>query len=99
MQTRSERILRWLATLLLLLFSQYVSIGAAKAGPSGKGKIDPLTGLSWDTLIKGNLPDNLFRERFDPQREYLRKTYGEEISTTYDLFLKERARTGESKEL
>jgi hypothetical protein len=89
---------RSLAFLFLLVLHAPLFYGTVRADPSWKKKIDPATGLDWETLVRGDLPDHLFRERFDPQREYLRAIYGEETSTTYDLFLRERDRTGEAAE-
>jgi len=54
--------------------------------------IDKRSGMTWATLVKGDLPEDHFWDYINPQREYLRKTYGDDISTTYQLFCKEKER-------
>jgi len=62
------------------------------ADASHQDRIDEATGLSWGELLRGDLPLDRFRKTFDPQRAYLRETYGEQIATTYDLYLREQER-------
>ncbi len=57
-----------------------------------KQNIDVRSGLTWETLVKGDLPEDPFWEYINPQREYLRQTYGDDISTTHELFCKEKER-------
>jgi len=92
---RNLRTLPVLCSLFLffLAIALSFSAGTAPASPSWARNIDPETGLDWETLLSGDLPVHLYRETFDPQMDYLRKTFGPEIPTTLDLFLKEQLRT------
>ncbi len=56
---------------------------------SWEQKIDERTGLTYGTLVKGEVPDSAFWDYITPQREYLRALFGPEISTTYELHYKE----------
>jgi hypothetical protein len=47
-----------------------------------KQRIDERSGLSYDALLKGDVPDDSYWDYIKPQREYLRATYGKDISTT-----------------
>ena len=55
-------------------------------------RIDERSGLSYEVLLKGDVPDDSFWDYIRPQREYLRTTFGTDVSTTYELYCKELAR-------
>jgi hypothetical protein len=81
----SRTVVLWFA--LLVLCPQTLADGKAD------DRLDEVTGLPVEELLGGGFQDvEGFREFIEPQREYLRKTYGEDVGTTYDLFLKEKAR-------
>jgi len=88
-------LLSLLLICAVLFFS--VSTGTAPASPSRAEDIDPETGLTWERLLSGDLPTDLYWEMLNPQKEYLRRTFGPGISTTLDLHLEEQARTGEDE--
>jgi hypothetical protein len=82
-----------LPTMALLCFALLVLCPNALADRRPEDRVDALTGFPVGELLGGGFPDvQGFRDFIEPQREYMRKTYGEDIATTYDLFLKERAR-------
>jgi len=81
------------ATLLLaLLLAAALWFPCPPAAADTLAKIDERSGISWEKLLKGEIPENLFWEFIEPQRDYLRSTYGPGISTTYELYLREMER-------
>ena len=82
-RTCANRPLLW-ALALLFFAAGVIAIDAA-----GGDQVDELTGLDWETLERGEVPDQPFWDFVDPQRDYLRKTFGPDISTTLELFQKE----------
>jgi len=81
-------------SLLVLCFLAFAPFSPAGAGaaPGEDSRTDAASGQTWTSLLNLEVPDQPFWDFIRPQRDYLRRTYGEEISTTYDLFLREKAR-------
>jgi len=57
-------------------------------------RVDELSGQTWRSLVDLEVPDQPYLDFIRPQQEYLRATYGEDVSTTHDLFRREQARVG-----
>jgi hypothetical protein len=87
--------LEWAGNCLLFLacgglLGSLIWIAPARAG--WEKKVDELSGLTYEALLKGDVPDDAFWEYVRPQRDYLRATFGPEVSTTYELHYRELAR-------
>ena len=82
---------------MLWILSFMLPKGNLYADASWDRKIDGPSKLTWNALMQGGTPDEPYWEYIRPQRDYLRKTYGDDISTTYELYLKELARLDGSK--
>ncbi len=77
---------RWNIFLLILVF---LIPGHMARVEAKRMRIDDLTGKSYGELINGKIPDTAFWSFIQPQREYMKMTYGPEISSTLDLYEKE----------
>ncbi len=76
-----------ISTLTVLLTQ-----GPLYANPPWADNIDADSGLTWGSLIKGEIPENKYSEFIEPQLKYFRKTFGPDISSSYDLYQKILAR-------
>jgi hypothetical protein len=84
---------RGFLNILVSLFLLFLLAGIGTQA-AGAREMDELSGLAWEDLLKGEIPDGLFWEFVNPQRDYLRKTFGRNISTTYELYSAEMDRLG-----
>jgi hypothetical protein len=84
----------WFFHSVLVILAPLVLVSSLHAEPPFVGTIDERSGLSYDALLKGDLPDDSYWEFIRPQRDYLRAVFGSDVSTTYELYSKELARLG-----
>ena len=56
-------------------------------------RIDEDSGLPVETVLKGELPEDEYWKFINPQIEYMKATFGPDITGPYDLFQKEALRT------